>query len=62
MIILQWIEGPVSPRYKRWEYADDHYLFAQADSKEKILRWKKVRIILEAENNPTDWIVLWGNH
>ncbi len=58
MIVLQWIE--TSPRYVRWEYGDTVWLGALEDYEEKVLRWKKVRIFLENDADPDDWVIVKG--
>jgi len=60
MIVLQWIEN--SPRYERWEYNDLRWSVALEDYEGKILEWQKVRIIMENDAEPNDWVVVWANH
>ena len=60
MITLQWIED--SPRYARNEYNDVRFPAVLEDCKKKMLEWKKVRIIMENDDHPNDWVVVWSNH
>jgi len=61
MIVLQWIENHAAV-YRRWEYENTVWLGALEDYEEKLLKWKKVRIIMENDDDPNDWIMVWGNH